>query len=165
MKNKSTEERYLNFMTNLSNRQRGFRSINKLIAKFHLSKAIAPALVKKRLLKNINGVWKWTGATPGPLMAMDVLRAVNSSIQKNSSAAKMKMNGQTKNSSSNFKFINHAKGGTKVIVHKYVPKNNDILDLSSLRELRASLENKVVACQTKIAKIDSLFESVESFKK
>lgn len=89
MRNKSTEEKYLNVLQAISQRQRGFRDIRQFLSKFKVSVSMQQVLTKKNLVvKDDNGIWKWSSKMPDMKMANEVLNAVNSGIRNSNNSAK-----------------------------------------------------------------------------
>lgn len=89
MKTKNSTEKYLNFLFAISQRKRGFRDIRKIIAKFRISMSVQKILSDKLfVVKDDNGIWKWTGRTPELKMAEQIKSEVNSYVNKTSSKVK-----------------------------------------------------------------------------
>lgn len=95
MKTKNSSEKYLNFLLAISQRQRGFRDIRKIISKFRISMSIQKILNDKVLIvKDDNGIWKWTGRTPDLKMAEQILNAVNVYVKSGHQEPLQKQNSQ-----------------------------------------------------------------------
>lgn len=89
MKTKNSTEKYLNFLLAISQRQRGFRDIRKIIAKFRISMSVQKILSDKLfVVKDDNGIWKWTGRIPDLKMAEQIKSEVNSYVNKSNSKSK-----------------------------------------------------------------------------
>lgn len=151
-KKQSTEEKYLNFLTVLYSRERGFRSFAKMIKKYKMCSSISSVLKKVGVVQNELGVWNWIGKKPDMNMAKLILRDVNQSIV-DSVNSKNKNTGRMKGILNNPENQIRSEAKEKVKVAK---KSNDILSLSELRAEKTTLQNR-------IAKIDSLLESIENF--
>ena len=175
---KTTTERYLDFLTHLSKRERGFRGLNPILQKHRLSVGLGKVLKSKNLIENNNGVWKWTGGSPSLVTAQNILNTVNSNIRESASATKNSKpkvqrthtigSVTTEATPSNFRTLmnlkrngngnNHSNNtSTQETIKKYVPQGTDVLNLSELRAKKADLK-------AQIDKIDSLLEFVDAFK-
>lgn len=151
MKKESTTDRYLNFLSNLAGRQRGFPSLNKVVAKNRISSHAVTVLKNRNLMaqKN-NGIWKWSGPTPNPQMATAVVNEVNSIItgyvqrKKNAGVAATKT---------------HTRRAPSAPVGVRTQKKacSDTFSISSLKSEKEKLE-------ARIAKIDSVLEVVTEFQ-
>lgn len=155
MKNNSTTDRYLNFLSSLSERQRGFSSLGKVIAKSRVSSILGSVLKKKSLVQNTGGVWKWNGPKPDSHMATSLVNEVNQTIKdyvnkKNgrsttkSSAAKPAKRTYTKRAAP----MNA--GGTKM------SSSTDTLSVSSLKDTKEALA-------ARMTRLDKLISAVEEF--
>lgn len=148
MRNRSTDtaQKYFDFMSTLSQRQRGFTSVGKLLKKNHMSAALGTVLQKRNLLKWKGEAYKWNGPTPSIEMAKEILTELNNNLRKYAQPT----NGHHKAAS--------AQVVKRAYVRKAVPQasSTDMLNISELRAEKSRLEGR-------IQKINSLLEVVDSF--
>lgn len=147
MRNRSTntEEKYLNFLSDLASRQRGFTSMGKLLKKNHMATGVATVLGKKNLIKWEGSSYKWNGPTPNSMLAREVLNDVNRSIRKYITPSNGNGNGKGGNDKPN----GHKASSTTSV--------KDVLNIADLRAEKSRLESR-------IEKINSLLEVVDSFQ-
>lgn len=73
----TTEQKYLDFLLYLYNRERGFNSMSKLLRKNKLSSAVGTILRNLKLVEKKNGITHWKGVKPTLEMAGNVLNQAN----------------------------------------------------------------------------------------
>lgn len=135
----SASERYFEFLKSVSQRQRGFTNIGKLLSKSRLCSALGQVLREEKLMeRKPDGVWQWIGKTPTPEMASKLVTSVNDSIKKYSKGYKA--------SSNPVPAFPKSKSETQA-------KKSDILNLADLRQERSKLISRVT-------KIDAVLEMV-----
>lgn len=141
-KNQPTDEKYLNFLTYLYNRKRGFKSFHKVVVKFNMCNNILAVLKKLNLVEKQNGSYQWVGTSPDMSMAKQVLQNVNASITK--------YVGKKPSRTTKINFNNNASG------YKFNKNSEDILDIPALKAEKDKLQGR-------INKINTLLEVVEAF--
>lgn len=144
-KNQSTESRYYEFLSSLNGRQRGFAGLSKMVRKARLCSYVGPILRDQGLVKETNGIYKWTGPVPTPAMAAKLVKDVNNTI--NGIVARSKGNGKINTPSAQ-------RPASKKIA--CAPSSSSI-DIASLREKKSALESK-------IARIDAVVQAFESLQ-
>lgn len=149
MKAATTEQKYLNFLSTLAGRQRGFTSINKVVAKNRLSSHAVTVLKNRSLVQKNNGTWKWSGPSPDKNMASAVVGEVNSIITgyvNRQKATKSQKRTYTKRTTS---ITNGTPSAPKASC-------SDTASISSLKSKRETLT-------AQIAKIDLVISAVEEY--
>lgn len=154
MKNNSTTDRYLNFLSSLSERQRGFPSLGKVLAKNRVSSILGAVLKKKSLVQNNGGMWKWNGPKPDSHMATSLVNEVNQTIKDYVN----KKNGHTTTKSNAAKPAKRAytKRATQPVATFANNSCADTLSVSSLKDTKEALA-------ARMARLDNLISAVEEF--
>lgn len=157
----ATAEKYLNFLTYISGRKRGFKSFGKIIAKFKICSTVGTVLKKRNVMQREFGVWKWTGKKPDMEMAEQILADINQGImkcidrknKKEFPTLNKKMIPRLK------RIMNNAESAAKpkVVMHKYViKKSDDVLNLAGLRTERSQLQERINAIDNLLITVDIL---------